>query len=220
MKPARWVAAAVAAAVIVVVWMAFRAAGPESGRGGTDDESGRPGEVEMHRAMDESDYVEYVGVTPELPVSFRYPGAWRLQEEAGQVERYRQVRVLGPRNLEDSYSAYFAVYGAPVTARGGTHQDLEAFISNYTAHLQQGAQVLADTDSAVAGGRARDLTVSFTLPPWHHRDLKPVEVPVQQRVILFERDRTLYQLTYSADAREYDRHAAVFEKLLKSFRIQ
>ena len=173
----------------------------------------------MRGQMGKAHYVAYVGNDPALQVTFEYPQGRSVQEETGQVERFRQVRLMGPRNRDDSYTAYLSVLGTPLKAYGGKYPNKEEFLRNYTSHLQQGAQIVSTTSTKISGAAAIDITVSYTMPPWHHQDLKAVEVPVKARTIVVEKPPYLYQLTYSADAREYDAHAPAFEHLRKTFRF-
>lgn len=164
-------------------------------------------------------YAQYRGTDPALHVTFQYPEGWIVQEERGQVERYTQVRIMGPRNHDDSYSCYLAVQGLPLQALGGKFHTADEFVRNYTTHLIEGATLVSERKTTISDVSATDLVVSYTLPPWHHRDLKPVEVPVKTRTVILEKSPYLYQLTFSADAREYDLHANAFDRLLNSFRV-
>jgi len=68
--------------------------------------------------------------------------------------------------------------------------------------------------------KATALTVAYTIPPLHHRDVKPKEIPVTTRTLFLEKSPYLYQLVYSSDAREYDQHAESFDHLVSTFRFQ
>ena len=163
---------------------------------------------------------EYVGRDPALKVRFEYPRAWSVREEQGTIEVYRLVRLLGPRNQDDSYTTYVAIQGAPLKEAGGKFQNLAEAVASYTTHLMPGATLVSSTSTQVAGAPAQDLLVTYTMPPWHHRGLRAVEIPIKARAVFVELGPSLYQLSYSADAREYDRHADVFEQALRTFRVQ
>ena len=163
---------------------------------------------------------EYVGSDPVLKVRFEYPRTWSLREEHGQIDVYRLVRLLGPRNQDDSYTAYIAIQGAPLKDAGGKFQHLEEAVASYTSHLAPGATLVSSTSTQVAGAPAQDLFVTYTMPSWHHRGLKAVEIPIKARAVFVALGPYLYHLSYSADAREYDRHAEVFEQALRTFRVQ
>ncbi len=161
----------------------------------------------------------YVGTEPGWRVRFQYPEGWVLREERGQVERYRQVRIMGPRNHEDSYTCYLSVLAAPLQDAGGRFPNTEAFVQNYTSHLAQGATVVSSQPISVDRTKATELIATYTMPPWHHQGVKAIAVPVKVRTVVLEQPPYLYQLTYSADAREYDAHAAAFEQLLTTFQL-
>lgn len=162
----------------------------------------------------------YEGTTSPLKVRFEYPVGWKLTEEQGQVEVFRQVRISGPRNREDSYTAYFAVQGTPLKAFGGRFDSKEGFVKNYTSHLLRDANITLSKPIFVGGVVGTEVIVTYTMPPWHHQGLKDVAIPIKARSVFIEKSPYLYQLISSADAREYDQHAAAFDRLLSTFTFQ
>ena len=56
----------------------------------------------------------YKGTDARLSVTFRYPATWRLQEERGKVDPYSEVRLMGPRNRENTYTCSLIVRGSPL----------------------------------------------------------------------------------------------------------
>lgn len=193
-------------------------AGVRVASGNSNDVS--PATNEEPQVMAIPRYDGYVGTTPPLAISFHYPAGWAQHEEAGRGEPFRQVRFMGPRNREDSYTCYFAVMGAPLTAAGGKHRSAVAFIEHYTSHLPPEAKILQSRQTVVDGMPATDLLISYVQPPWHHVGLKAIDIPITTRTVILERGSTLFQLSYSADAREYDAQAQAFEELVTTFRFQ
>jgi hypothetical protein len=162
----------------------------------------------------------YAGTSSELPVQFRYPAAWSLREERGKDQPYTQVRIKGPRNAEDTYTAYLAVTAFPKKTQGGKHETLDEMAAAYLRQLYRDSRVLSDDPRQVADLPGRDILVAINIPPLHHRDLKPLPIPVKTRKVMIERGERLYEFVYSADARAYDEHAAAFEELLRSVQWQ
>ncbi len=164
-------------------------------------------------------YMQYQGTEPGLMVRFEYPGQWKLYEERGKVETYRQVRMLGPRNHDDTYTAYFSVWGSPLKSSGGRHENLDGLVTHYKSHLLSETQMLSEQPLTVGGKRAVEVMVSYTMPPIHHKGLKAMAVPVKTLTVFLEYSPYLYELTYSADAREYEQSAKAFQRLLKTFHL-
>ena len=162
----------------------------------------------------------YTGTQPELHVTFQYPETWPLHEEQGKLERYQLVRIMGPRNAEGTYTARLSAQGRPRKSAGGQYDSAEELAGHYQQHLLPEAKILAEQRTTVAGVPAIDLTVEYTSPAIHHKGLRAVAVPVRERKIFFEKAAYLYELSYTADAGEYDRSAAAFDQLLQSFRVQ
>ena len=167
-----------------------------------------------------SQYAAYTGDKPGLLVTFEYPQGWDVHEEQGKAQFYREVRILGPRNQEETYTAYLSVRGSPLKPFGGRHEALDELVANYKNHLLQGAQIVSEQPRTIGGTNGVDLTVSYIMPAIHHKGLKAQAVPVTSRTVFLENGPYLCELTFSADAREYEQHAPAFEHLLGSFRFQ
>lgn len=157
---------------------------------------------------------------PRLAVTFQYPIGWKIREERGHIDSYSQVRFLGPRNAEDTYSCYLAVRVTPVKASGGRHDSVEALAQNYKAHIVEGGRVEREGVQTVASRTALDLTIMYTMPPTFHRDVKPIPIPIKTRTVMLQKEQDLYEFIYSADTREYDQRMATFEQLLNTIRFQ
>lgn len=171
-------------------------------------------------AAQQDHFAQYQGREGGLLLTFQYPAAWRLQEEQGKIDLYRQVRVMGPRNSEDTYTCYLSVSGAPLKKHGGRFESAKERLAIYKGHLFSDGKVDRERERTFAGEKASDITVSYTIPPLHERGLKPIPIPVKTRTLFFEKGAYLYELIYSADSREYDLHVKAFEQLLKTFRFQ
>ena len=169
--------------------------------------------------MNHFQYSTYRGTPHGLLVDFEYPEGWSLHEEHGQVERYKQARLTGPRNRAESYSCYFAIQEFPLKTYGGTLQSADELLHRYTDHLPQDAQTSVN-HLTLSGLTAMDVRVSYLSRPWHHQGLKAVEIPIKTRVVIVGKDPYLYQIAYSVDASEYDLYAEAFDHLLRTFRIR
>ena len=161
----------------------------------------------------------YHGTTPPLVVSLAYPSAWRLTEEVGSRERYAQVHLLGPRNAEDTYTAYIAVRGV-VPDGEGAMGGLDERVRRYADELLEGTTIESLRPTSLQHAEARDLLVAFTVPPLFHPGLKSLPIPVKTRTVFLRRGAYLYEVIYSADAREYAAHAPAFERVLASLRFR
>ena len=161
----------------------------------------------------------YRGTTPPLAVSLAYPSEWRLTEEMGSRERYAQVRLLGPRNAEDTYTTYIAVRGVVPDEEGAPVEGLDERVRRYANELLDGTSLESIQPTSLQHAEARDLVVAFTVPPLFRSGLKALPIPVKTRALFLRRGAYLYELIYSADARDYAAHAPVFERVLASLRF-
>lgn len=162
----------------------------------------------------------YRGATPPLALSLVYPSDWRLTEEAGRRERYAQLRLLGPRNAEDTYTAYIAVRGVAPDAESGAGESLDARVRRYADELLDGTTIESVQPASLQQAEARELVASFTVPPLFRSGLKPLPIPVKTRAVFVHRGPYRYELIYSADAREYAAHAPAFDRVLASLRFR
>ena len=157
---------------------------------------------------------QYQTKNPLLGLKIVYPAEWRLAEERGGREPYAELRVVGPRNQEDTYSASMVVRATAgdesLAARARTYQDL----------LPDDAVVESRAARRLQQVSAQEFVVSWVVPPLFRSGLKAQPIPVKTRTVLFRRGASLYELIYSADAREYDRYAGAFDRLLASLRFE
>ena len=165
-------------------------------------------------------FSKFEGNAPVLTLAFQYPEGWRLEQEEGTIDPYRKVRLLGPRNREDTYTCYISVTGFPKKELGGKFETLDEFARHYKQHLLANARIEAEGASLIAGQNGIDLTTSSTIPPLYKHGLKAIEIPVKTRTVFIQNGSYLYQIIYGADVRDYGLHAQAFEHLLKTLRFQ
>ena len=165
-------------------------------------------------------FSEFHDMAPGLPVAFKYPKDWKLEEEKGVLENYQLVRLLGPRNPDDTYTSYISITASPVKEQGGKFADLAEIVKNYKEHQLAGARVDDEKVTVVGGQGAVEMTVTSVLPPSLHRGLKPLETPVRNRALFTQKRDVLYRITYSADVRIYDRHVGQFDRLLETLQFE
>lgn len=162
----------------------------------------------------------YRGADSALGVSLEYPPSWRLVEEQGRVEPYAAVRLLGPRNAEDTYTASMTVRGWLMPREADQAEDADEQVRRYTSQLIDGALVESDVRRRQWGTEVRDLIVAYTVPPLHRSGLQPVPIPVRTRSLFLRRREYAYHVAYSADAREYAAHEDAFDAVLASLRFR
>ena len=165
-------------------------------------------------------WLDYASGDPNLPVAFQYPSGWRLREERGVIDSYRLVRLLGPRNPEDTYTAYLVVRVAPLDASTRAAEAVDAFFDRYLDHLPDSTVIDAQERWTIAGVPATALTVSYTIPTLDDERAGEVRIPVTTRTIVMARRDALYEFVYSADTAAYPTYETYVEQLLKSFSFQ
>lgn len=161
----------------------------------------------------------YPGSGADLPVSFAYSADWRLTEELGAHEAYHAVRLQGPRNAENTYTPYLVIRAFPVQPPGSRWADRRVLTNHLLTTLPDGANVETQTIRSMASTSADDFTFTHTIPPLHHAKHKTVKVPVKTRTVVAEQGPFLYEITYSADERDYETYLAGFEALLASLQF-
>ena len=94
-------------------------------------------------------------------------------------------------------------------------------MQHYRELLPEGARVDHDEVRQLDWRAAHDLVVSYTIPPRRFHAGLPgsapsLEIPVTTRTLFLENGSRLYELVYSADARDYRKFVSVFERLLET----
>ncbi|MBI4342797.1 MAG: hypothetical protein HY599_05470 [Candidatus Omnitrophica bacterium] len=160
------------------------------------------------------------GDDPTRPLQLVSPAGWRLERERGRTEPYHQIRLVGARNAEDTYTAFISIRVRPLREAGGFYAHVGELVRHSIDRRLEGARVEGPRAVRVAGVPAEELIVVYTIPALrHHAGAKPADIPVTTRSMFFERGSSCYELVYSADTREYARHEAVFTRLLESLRV-
>ena len=155
------------------------------------------------------------------PLQLVYPAGWRLEREEGRTEPYQQIRLVGARNAEETYTAFIAIRVRPLRTANGFYSRVEDLVRHYTDRLLERARVEGPRAIRVAGVPAEEFIVSYTIPPGYHAaGWHLADIPVTMRTIFFEHGPRCYELVYSADTREYARHEAAFTELLNSLQIR
>lgn len=160
------------------------------------------------------------GVPRVAQLAVDLPAGWQVSETRGTVETYEELRCLGPRNADDTYTAWIAVRARPLAARpDGTPQSADAAADDYLSAWGEDATATRAT-AQVAGLTVPAVGLSYTIPPLHRRGLHPVAVPVASRTVFLVKGASLYELSYSADAREFAASLPAFDALLRSARVE
>ena len=170
-------------------------------------------------AGESTTYSMYTGNDATFPIRFEAPDGWKATEESGTVDSYRAIRLLGPRNAEDTYTSAITIRQSPVKAQGGKFASGEELMEHALAHQLSGSTTEARTVTTVAETPAIDVTVAYTVPPLRLPKLTPLPIPVKTRTLVLVKGSYVYEVIYTADAREYSRHASVFERVARSLQI-
>lgn len=164
-------------------------------------------------------YTPYVAQSSQFNPQFEYPSEWRVMEERGTIDPYDQVRILGPRNSDDTFTLLMAIRRQPLKEQGGRYSRAEELAQEYIDRLGKEGIVEAHTSKPVAEVAAVDLTISYLIPPMHTPRLKPLTIPVKMRGLFFVKSSSVYEVTYSADAGMYDQYAPAFEHVVATLRL-
>lgn len=162
-----------------------------------------------------------------LRVEFEYPSGWKILEDEGKIDAYNQVFVKGPRNAADTFTSTVVVCALPARSAQskGRFDTVQHLRENYTTHLYRDPKFLETSNTSIQGRPAESVAAAYTLPPAGARlpqgpSPKNVETPMRARAFFTRDGDVLYQFIYSADSREFARHEAEFEHLVRSVRFK
>lgn len=162
---------------------------------------------------------EFESSNPDLPVAFRPPEGWKLKEERGKIDAYRQVRLTGPRNAADSYTPYIIVRAIPLESAQDGAVETATYVSRWMASLPAGATMSPREGRTVAGATAEEFVAVFPVPTLNHVSRHPGPTPVKTRLLILAKPPFLYELIFSSDERDYNKYAHLFDALLDSLRL-
>jgi hypothetical protein len=165
-------------------------------------------------------YVPYSEVLLGNKLELEYPQTWRVEKERGKIDTYEQIRLMGPRNEADTFSALISVRVYPIKSESSRFAGVDAFIAHYTQHLPKDAQIEQAEQSTLAGVPAQVRIVSFIIPALHRMGLKGLPIPVKTKILVLQRGLSLLEVTCSSDAGEYAKQQSIFEHVLSSLRLE
>jgi len=175
----------------------------------------------MARPTGAGSYVPYrPGPPPTLPLMFEYPENWKVGAEARPAGPYQQVIILGPRNALDTYSAGLVVRELRTRQDGGSYADAGELVERRRRQYQAAAEfaLLTDRPLSLGGAPGHELEFEYTTRLPHPHSV-PRLTTVKTRVVVMEHAGKLYELSYSADRQDYERHQPVFAHLLDTVRF-
>ncbi len=157
-----------------------------------------------------------------LACTFEYPENWAIGTEKGRKQPYQQAIILGPRNSSDNFSASLTVRRMPNKASGGIYSQLadltQARQKQYGSNPRY--RQLNTGERMVSGQKAVSMTIEYAVPIPPYGKLQAEPVLLQTQFVQFASAGVLYELTFSADARDYAAYEPVFEHLLQTFTLQ
>ena len=159
-------------------------------------------------------------VLPEL--TFEYPKNWLLGADTRHKELYQQVMALGPAHPNSRYRANLVVRRMPTAAQGGSYKDLQALVA---ARRKQWAaypnfQLASEREETAAGVSGLRIDYLYTAP-LPAQSVQAVPTTIQTSTVSLALGGALYEISYSADARDYATYEPVFRHALERLqRIQ
>ena len=154
-----------------------------------------------------------------LACTFEYPENWAIGTEKGRKQPYQQVIILGPRNTSNNFSASLTMRRMPMKASGGIYSQLadltEVRQKQYAKNPQYRQLNLGER--MVSGQKAVSMTIEYTVPIPPYGKLQAEQVTLRTQFVQFALAGALYELSFSADARDYSVYEPVFERLLQTF---
>ncbi len=162
-------------------------------------------------------YATFFSPISQPAVRFQYPKAWAIQVDQGKIQDYTQVFVKGPRNSDNSYTTMFIVreltMGKPFKSMAELKQNRMKFVYR-KAVLSDEKEMSLDANSA------QSFRATQTLPPLRLQGFKPVPVNLRSWHVYAEKNQKLYEIIFNADQALFDKYAADFAHLLKTFRFE
>ncbi len=154
-----------------------------------------------------------------IQAAFERPKTWIATTGKGLLLPHAQVRFRGPRNNEDTYTAFLSVRRVPVQPDAG-YATAATAAKQYLDHLPPGAALESRVARMVGPVSGELIVYALPIPPQHRHGLKPMKIPVRTWIVFVQRRNDIYEVTFSADTRDASRHEAAFHRLLETFEFR
>lgn len=162
-------------------------------------------------------YNVFVGTTPALPVRFEYPSDWGLKEGAGQIDRYAQVLIEGPRNSDGTFNPMLVVRSAPRSSAGGKYADAGHLMRDFMSNVYKDLKVLRRRSYQLSGATGYETEYTHTIPPLRLRGLKGRAIDVRTQHLFLERGNLLIEIVLFADRARFEACRPALSRLVATF---
>lgn len=154
--------------------------------------------------------------------SFQYPRDWAKRESRGRTEKYFQVHVFAKPDEEIGFGPSIAVTVYPVKELGGKFETSRAMLEDFMSKVRKLQKYELQKDEVLAlahGVLAQDVEMIFSLRlPLYN--VKARDVMIKDRLVVFQRGRQIYMISYKNTLAGYPVSAPVFKKVLRTLHFQ
>lgn len=168
-------------------------------------------------ALSGGGYSVFAGSTAALPLRFEYPSDWRIEQEAGRIDRYAQVLVEGPRNSAGTLNPMLIVRTAPRASAGGKYRDAQHLMNDFLSHVYMPPKILLSRPYELSGASGYETEYTHTVPPLRKPGLKGRAIDMRTRHLFLEKDDLLIEVVLFADRAGFTACEPALERLLSSF---
>jgi hypothetical protein len=161
----------------------------------------------------------FASTNPRLDFEFLYPVAWQVREF--DRDGHSEVFILGPRNLDDTFSLIITVHVFPAQEQEGKYATVAEVVEDY---LRKNRQLLDFREISHAWGtlvgvEAVEIEISYTMSlPLNNLDAK--DTTIMERRIIFKKGSQFYELTYTAVAEDYYAYLESFQDAVRTFKFR
>lgn len=160
--------------------------------------------------------ISYETESPLPYIYFEYPESWTISQAVGKG--YKEIMVLGPRNIEDTFNLAMVVRFTPLLLNS---QRLQLVADNYFSRRVKlsGFKLESRYTTKMEGVEAEIIEISF-LSPKSFETLKPDYMEIKEKRILLINHSVLYEIIFTGTSSDFISYTDEFEKILISIRLQ
>lgn len=165
-------------------------------------------------------FATYTPKSEGLDFAFSYPQVWKVSESKGRTERYSQIHILGPSNIEKTMKVSITLTAYSIEGLK-KYSGLERYCDEYISKREKlkNFKLLNKIHKAFKDISVIHIDISYDARlPLYSANAK--DVSIESKAILFERNGCLYDFAYQNDKGGFKRYYPIFEKVLQSLKFK
>ncbi|HTY44635.1 MAG TPA: hypothetical protein VMD52_01420 [Patescibacteria group bacterium] len=166
-------------------------------------------------------FERYVSKTPGLDITLDYISGWKVYEQQGSFDTFKQIVFSEPIRKDKALRASMVLTAEKGSKAAFNPKTIEAAYADLVNKRKsfKDMKVLSESRIKVLGAEALECRLSYGALD-SPESLNAKLVPTDERVVVFKREDTFYFLRYENFSSEFDRYNKAFDHIIKTLKIK